>query len=77
MSNASSTTPWDSQQDVTYVKTSVLPSMCKDCIYHVILINRESRAHVITAYCTCPDCRDAVITLQHHCNVLKITFVWD
>jgi len=46
--------PWNSQQDVACVKTSVLPSMRKDCIYHVTLIIRESKARVITAYCTCP-----------------------
>ena len=46
--------PWTSQSDIICIKATVLPSMRKDRVYNVAIIMRESNAHVVTAYCTCP-----------------------
>ena len=45
--------PWTTHPGIICVKSTVLPSMRKDRIYHVKLVPRESSVHVITAFCTC------------------------
>ena len=45
---------WISQSDIVHVMSVVLPSMRKDRVYNVTIIIRESSAHVVTAYGTCP-----------------------
>ena len=54
--------PWDSQPDFVFVATTILPSMCKYHTYHVTLIIKKPKAHVITAYYTC------LAGLSWYCN---------
>ena len=46
--------PMPHKPDFVCVASTVLPSMKKDCIYHVKIVVQKSPCSVNTAYCTCP-----------------------
>ena len=46
--------PLPHKPNFVYVASTVLPSMKKDCVYHVNIVVGESPCSINTAYCTCP-----------------------
>ena len=46
--------PMSSVSDYVCIKATVLPSMRKDRLYHVVIVINETSARAVTACCACP-----------------------